>query len=66
MSASKEATKKLLGKCNFSRRAKSLAEREVGCPLDHCMCGTHDAENKAHECKIPEDDPFDGYGKYYE
>ena len=32
-------------------------EREVGCPLDHCACGTHDVNNKEHECK--EEPEFD-------
>jgi hypothetical protein len=43
-------------KCNFNDRARSLAEREVGCPLDHCECGTHDADNELHLCPPPLDD----------
>jgi hypothetical protein len=37
-------------KCNFSNRARSFAEMEVGCPLDHCECGTHDVDNEHHVC----------------
>jgi len=44
----------LTRKCNFMERAFTLAEREFGCPLDHCACGTHDVENKEHECEIDE------------
>lgn len=48
-------------KCNHSQRAESPFEIEVGCPLDHCLCGTHDADNEHHECKPTEDDvgPYD-------
>jgi len=28
-------------KCDYMQRAMSWQEREVGCPLDHCCCGTH-------------------------
>lgn len=41
-------------KCNYMNRVRSFAEREAGCPLDHCSCGTHDANNEEHGC--PEDD----------
>lgn len=40
-------------KCNYMRRALTFAAREAGCPLDHCACGTHDAENEEHNCKEP-------------
>jgi hypothetical protein len=40
--------------CNFSNRPMSFAAREVGCPLDHCMCGTHDVDNERHVC--PDED----------
>mgnify|MGYP000996471985 CR=1 FL=1 len=30
-----------MSKCNFMQRARSLAEREMGCPLDHCPNGHH-------------------------
>ena len=46
-------------KCNFMRRATSFAAREMGCPLDHCACGTHDVENADHECH--DGDPGDWY-----
>lgn len=39
-------------KCDFMRRAKSQAEREAGCPLDHCECGTH---NPDHDCGFDEE-----------
>ena len=32
-------------------------EREVGCPLDHCQCGTHDVDNLYHKCEVPDYDP---------
>lgn len=44
---------KKVPKCNYMQHANSLAEREVGCPLDHCACGTHDAQNELHECEEP-------------
>ena len=37
-------------KCNYQRLATTWQELEVGCPLDHCACGTHDAHNEEHEC----------------
>lgn len=30
-----------MAKCNFMERARSFAEREVGCPLTHCVRGHH-------------------------
>jgi hypothetical protein len=30
-----------MARCEFNERARSLAEREVGCPLDHCPAGHH-------------------------
>lgn len=30
-----------MSRCNWNQRARSLAEREVGCPLDHCARGHH-------------------------
>lgn len=44
-------------RCEYSRRARSFAAREVGCPLDHCSCGTHDSENGRHICPPNGDDP---------
>ncbi len=44
-------------KCNFNQRVRSFAEREAGCPLDHCECGTHDTANEQHECVIDEYEP---------
>lgn len=44
--------------CDFDRRARSPAAREAGCPLDHCACGTHDAELEQHEC-VSQDKPDD-------
>lgn len=44
--------------CDFDRRARSLAAREAGCPLDHCACGTHDARLEEHEC-VSQDEPDD-------
>ena len=44
-----------MNRCTYERRAQSLAEREAGCPLDHCRCGTHDVEEAAHRCP-PEPD----------
>lgn len=44
-----------LSKCNYMNRAKIWQEREVGCPLDHCACGTHNIENKEHECEEESD-----------
>jgi hypothetical protein len=37
-------------KCNYMQTVKTWQEREVGCPLDHCLCGTHDVYNVKHEC----------------
>jgi hypothetical protein len=42
------ASEQLLQKCTFKPR--DSFESEVGCPLDHCSCGTHDSENKFHDC----------------
>lgn len=42
-------------KCDYMKRAKSFAEREVGCPLDHCPCGTHNVD---HDCPEVEEDPM--------
>ncbi len=48
--------------CHYNELASSgrLGDRnaamEVGCPLDHCGCGTHDVEGEYHECKEPEYD----------
>lgn len=47
----------LTKKCDVSRW--SWQQREVGCPLDHCVCGTHDVENKHHECMFPDDEDED-------
>jgi hypothetical protein len=44
-------------RCDYSRRARTPAAREVGCPLDHCSCGTHDAESRDHTCPTYGDDP---------
>ena len=38
-------------KYNYKQRARILAEREVGCPLTHCACGTHDVDNLKHNCE---------------
>jgi len=40
----------LQDKCNYSKHNSSFAAREFGCPLDHCMCGTHDVDNHHHTC----------------
>lgn len=37
-------------KCTYHLKAKTLAAREAGCPLDHCACHTHDAKNERHGC----------------
>lgn len=42
-----------LSKCRYNETATSFAAREVGCPLDHCMCGTHDSGENRHKCKVP-------------
>ena len=45
-------------KCRYMEQARNWQEREVGCPLDHCQCGTHDVDNLHHTCKEePEYDP---------
>ena len=44
----------LTKKCDTS--GWSAVQQEVGCPLDHCMCGTHDAENTEHVCQLPDED----------
>jgi len=31
-------------KCRYMEQARTWQEREVGCPLDHCQCGTHDVD----------------------
>jgi hypothetical protein len=36
-------------KCNFMQQARGF-QREVGCPLDHCSCGTHDTTQSHHKC----------------
>lgn len=46
---------KLLAKCLFPYNAQQFA-REVGCPLDHCACGTHDANNEFHTCEVIEEE----------
>ena len=40
-------------KCSY--KPQSFAAREVGCPLDHCECGTHDVEQKDHTCPSNEE-----------
>jgi len=43
------------GRCRFNERARSLAEREAGCPLDHCANGHHpDAAGAGFNCSACE------------
>lgn len=42
----------LVARCRFFQYARTLAAREAGCPLDHCCCGTHDAEELLHGCRV--------------
>ena len=44
----KYARGEVLRKCCFT--PKTFAESEVGCPLDHCECGTHDVSQEFHDC----------------
>lgn len=46
-------------RCNFNQRPMSFAASEAGCPLDHCPCGTHDAEGEHHTCVEPSDEDED-------
>lgn len=46
----------LQDKCNYTKHNRSFAARELGCPLDHCMCGTHDVDNHHHTCSNLQDD----------
>lgn len=39
-----------MARCNFNRRARSLAEQEVGCPLTHCRNGHHVPDNSTEPC----------------
>lgn len=59
--------KKSPQKCNFDDRAMSFAAREMGCPLDHCECGTHDADCIEHQCDrdFQEEDPMGDYVRGY-
>lgn len=43
-------------KCNFMSRARSFAALEVGCPLDHCACNTHDVDHECYEHDDHDDD----------
>ena len=57
-----------MNKCNYHRIAKSWQAREVGCPLDHCACGTHDVDEQEHKCVMDEEldrlyDEWDGNGE---
>jgi len=40
-------------KCKYMKQATTWQEREVGCPLDHCQCGTHDPH---HDCEPDQED----------
>jgi hypothetical protein len=53
----KDSSKK---KCSLAY--SSQAAREVGCPLDHCQCGTHDSRNEEHSCPELEDQEYDPMG----
>jgi hypothetical protein len=44
----KPASEQLLQRCTFKPR--DVFEAEVGCPGDHCACGTHDSKNEFHDC----------------
>jgi hypothetical protein len=60
----KKPIHELARKCTFTQITRSFAEREMGCPLDHCSCGTHDVDEKYHKCPpSPEVDVDDGEGK---
>jgi hypothetical protein len=49
-------------KCAY--RPRSFAAREVGCPLGHCECGTHDVE---HDCDVlPDDEPTAAFPRVHQ
>lgn len=53
--AEKRYLNELRAKCNFAERARMSAEREGGCPLDHCACGTHDPNHVCERDEIDEE-----------
>jgi hypothetical protein len=52
----KSRDKLLSIRCNYQARVTTWQERDVGCPLDHCACGTHDVNNEHHDCNTTEYD----------
>ncbi len=37
-----------MARCDYTRRARTEAEREAGCPLDHCPSGGHHIDRERY------------------